>query len=303
MDRFSALQALVSVVEAEGFAAAARRLGKSRSSVNRLVIDLEDQLGTQLLNRTTRHVAPTANGLAFYQRAKAILSSLDEAERAMSDAQEHATGQLRINAPMSFGTLYLGPALSDFMLLHPDVRVELTLNDRIVDIIEEGYDLTVRIAEPEEEATFVDFRLCAIQRLLCASPDYVGKNGAPATPTELRGHACLNYGMQATDNRWRLLGPDGPVTVRLDSVLCSNNGEVLRDGAVKGLGIALLPGFIAGPELQAGRLVTVMEQYQASELTLSVIYPPSRHLSAKVRLLTDFLTDRFGENPGWELEA
>lgn len=301
MDKFSALESFVTVVEEDGFAAAARKLGKSRSAVNRLVIELENDLGTQLLNRTTRSVSATANGQAFYERSKEVLASLADAEESLRSDQEHASGSLKINAPMSFGTLHLSPAIADFMALHPDLSVELTLNDRFVDIIEEGYDLAVRIAEPDEETTFVDFRLCEIRRLLVASPDYVHTQGAPAHARDLKDHACLNYGAQTTDTTWRLQGPDGPVRVRLSSVLCSNNGEVLRDGAVRGLGIALLPTFISGADLQAGRLISVLEEYQPSPLVLSVVYPPARYLSAKIRLLTDFLAQRFGKSPQWDL--
>ncbi|MEM7424907.1 MAG: LysR substrate-binding domain-containing protein [Pseudomonadota bacterium] len=301
MDKLSAFQAFVSVVEQDGFAAAARKLGKSRSAVNRMVIELENDLATQLLNRTTRNVSPTANGQAFYDRAKQILSSVADAEESLRSHQEHASGRVKINAPMSFGTLHLSSAIADFMAQHPGLEVELTLNDRIVDIVEEGYDLAVRIAEPDEETTFVDFRLCKVRRLLVASPDYIRTRGKPAHPRELKTHASLNYGAQSTESLWRLEGPEGPLRIRLNPVLCSNNGEVLRDGAVRGLGIAVLPTFIAGPDLQQGRLVSVLDEFSPGPLVLSVIYPPARHLSTKIRLLTDFLAERFGSQPRWDL--
>jgi DNA-binding transcriptional LysR family regulator len=301
MDKFAALNAYVTVVEADGFAAAARLLGQSRSAVNRLVIALEDELGIQLLNRTTRRVSPTANGAAFYDRAKAILADLDEAERDVAESNGEAVGRLRVNAPMSFGIVHLGRAVADFMTRHPDLTIELNLNDRFVDIIEEGFDLAIRIAEPDEETSLVDFRLCEAKRALCASPDYLAAHGTPQHPTELRRHRCLHYGNLSTGGLWRLNGPQGSVGVHIDPAMVSNNGQVLCDAAVRGLGIILSPTFISGPDLQAGRLVTIMPDYTPPQVVLSAIYPPTRHLSAKIRLFTDFLMERFGGRPYWDL--
>ena len=301
MDKFAALRAYIAVVEEEGFAAAARLLGMSRSAVNRLVIALEDDLDAQLLNRTTRRVAPTATGIALFERAKAILGDLEAAEREVGATQTEAVGQLRVNAPMSFGTLHLGPAIADFMAAHPALRIELHLNDRFVDIIEEGFDLAVRIAEPDEETNLVDFRLCEVRRVLCASPAFLDRHGQPSHPDDLKHLACLHYGHLPGGHLWRLAGPEGETGVRVETQLCSNNGEVLRDAAVRGLGIALLPTFIVGPALQAGELVSVLNDYRPPALLLTVIYPPSRHLAAKIRLFTDFLIERFGKRPHWDL--
>jgi len=301
MDKFAALNAYVTVVEADGFAAAARVLGQSRSAVNRLVIALEDDLGVQLLNRTTRRVSPTANGAAFYDRAKSILSELVEAERDISDTGREAVGRLRVNAPMSFGIMHLGKAVADFMAQHPDLTIELNLNDRFVDIIEEGFDLAIRIAEPQEDSTLVDFRLCEARRVIYASPEYLAAHGTPQNPSELRNHHCLHYGNLSTGGMWRLIGPDGPVGVHIDGAMVSNNGQVICDAVVRGLGIALTPTFISGPDLQAGRLVTILHDYKPTEVVLSAIYPPTRHLSAKIRLFTDFLIERFGGRPYWDL--
>lgn len=301
MDKFAALKAFTAVVEQGGFAVAARASGQSRSAVNRMVIDLENEFGVQLLNRTTRKVSPTANGQAYYDRAKAILAELTDAEQALVQDQAQASGHLRVNAPMSFGTMHLGSAISDFMRRHSGLTVELHLNDRLVNIIEEGFDLSIRIAEPEEESSMVDFRICEARRVVCAAPGYIAEYGAPSTPAELKHRACLHYGNLPSGSLWRLIGPRGAIGVHVNSVLCSNNAEILRDGAVRGLGIALLPTFIAGAELQAGRLVTLLNGYRSPELVLSVVYPATRHLSVKVRLLTDFLMERFGSRPYWDL--
>ena len=302
MDRFAALNAFTAVVEAGGFAAAGRRMRMSRSTVNRLVIDLEAQLGVHLLNRTTRKVSPTATGSAFYSRIKAVLGDLGEAFREIRDTDGEPHGDLRINAPMSFGTLHLAPALADFMARHPALRVELELNDRFVDIVAEGFDLTVRIAAPDEESSLVDFRVSPVRRVICAAPSLIRRLGSPAVPSDLKGLPCLHYGNLASGNRWHLTGPVGEVSVTANGTLCSNNGEVLRDAAVRGLGFALLPTLIVGRDLQAGELVTVLSDYRPPELVLSVVYPSNRHLSSRIRLFTDFMIERFGgSQPYWDL--
>lgn len=301
MDKFAAFRAFVAVVDAGGFASAARQLGLSRSAVSRMVMALEDDLDAQLLNRTTRVVAPTATGRAFYARARAATEAVAEAERAVTDTHAAPRGEMRINAPMSFGTLHLAPAVADFLATHPQVRIQLELNDRFVDIIEEGVDLAVRIWEPREDSTFVDHRIADARRVVCAAPDFLRRHGVPLTPEDLRGLPCLHYGNLAGGNRWRLSGPGGSHGVEVSGPLCSNNAEALRDAAVKGLGLALLPTFIAGADLQAGRLATVLNDYQAPPLTLCAIYPPSRHLSPNVRSFTDFLIERFGGRPYWDL--
>jgi DNA-binding transcriptional LysR family regulator len=300
MDKFEAMRAFVKVVENEGFAAAGRELNLSRSAVSKYVAELERYLATQLLNRSTRHVSPTESGLAFHEKCVAILAALEDAERTVSDLQDRPTGTLNVNAPMSFGTLHLGRALADFMARYPEIKVELVLSDRFVDPVEEGFDVTIRIADLPDSALIAK-KLAPAKLVLCASPDYLEKAGIPTHPSELRHHRCLHYGYLSTGNQWRFAGPDGPVGVRIDGVLCSNNGQVLRDGAVRGLGIALMPTFIAGADLQEGRLSTVLTEFRAPDIAIYALYPPNRHLTAKVRLLIDFLGGCFGDPPYWDL--
>ncbi len=300
MDKFAALQTFVDVVEQEGFAPAARVRGRSRAAVNRLVLALEQELGVQLFNRTTRQVSTTSEGAAFYERAKDILAALYDAERDAGRARDEISGLLRVNAPMSFGTKHLGAAVSDFMLEHPNLRVELHLNDRMVDLIEEGFDLAIRIAEPSEDTSFVDLRICPARLVMCASPHYLTRHGEPRQPRDLRSVPCLHYGNLPNGTLWRLNGSQGRANVRVNDVLCSNNGDVLREAAVKGLGIALLPMFIVTDDLRAGRLVPVLGDFTAPEPWLTALYPPTRHLSAKIRVFTDFLIDRFGGRPAWD---
>lgn len=294
MDKFDSVRAFTQVVSSGGFAAAARKMGLSRSAVNKLVIALENELDVQLLHRSTRVVTPTETGLAFHERCVEILASLEEAERSITQMHEEPRGKLRVSAPMSFGTMHLAPALADFLVQYPDLQVQLTLNDRFIDLIEEGFDVTVRIAKPQASASLIVHSLTSAQRVLCAAPDYLETHGTPTHPAELRHHSCLHYGPLAIEDKWTLIGPDGEQTIAVNGVLCSNNGEVLRDAAVRGLGITLLPTFIIGPELQQGTLQIVLPDYHPTELSISVIYPVNRHLSTKVRLLVNFLQERFG---------
>jgi DNA-binding transcriptional LysR family regulator len=301
MDKFESIRAFTQVVNAGGFAAAAREMGVSRSQVNKLVIALENELGVQLLHRSTRVVTPTETGLAFHQHCVEILSSLEEAERSITQLQAEPRGRLRINAPMTFGTLHLAPALADFLVQYPDLEVQLTLNDRFIDLIEEGFDVTVRIAKLQESASLIVHPLVSVPRVLCAAPSYLAIHGTPNHLDELRSHSCLHYGQLAVEDQWTLIGADGEQMISVSGVLCSNNGEVLRDAAVRGLGITLLPMFIVGQELQQGALQRVLPNYVPSELSIAVIYPVNRHLSTKVRLLVDFLHDRFSNRQGWDL--
>ncbi len=294
MDKFESMRAFTRVVEHEGFAAAAREMGLSRSAVNKLVINLENQLGVQLLHRSTRRVSPTETGLAFYERCLNILADLEEAELSVSQLQEEPKGILKINAPMSFGMLHLAPAIADFLTRYPDLKAQVTLEDRFVDPIEEGYDVLIRVAEPPTSASLIVHHLAPVQRILCASPDYLHHHTTPTHPNDLKQHSCLHYGYLATGNSWKLFGQDGEYTIPVNGMLCSNNGEVLREAALNGLGITLLPEFLIETQLQSGQLLPVLNQYSTPDISLCVIYPVNRHLSAKTRVLTDFLQQRFG---------
>ncbi len=301
MDKFESMRAFTQVVVSGGFAAAARDMGRSRSAVNKLVIGLENELGVQLLHRSTRQVTPTETGLAFYERCVEILASLEEAERSMTQLHEEPRGRLRVNAPMTFGTMHLAPALADFLVQYPALQVQLTLNDRFIDPIEEGFDVTVRIASPQQTASLIVHPLVPAQRVLCTAPTYLEIHGTPTHPDQLRHYSCLHYGQLAGENQWTLIGPDKVHTIPVHGMLCSNNGEVLKDAAVRGLGITLLPRFIVGQELQQGNLQTVLPDYHPPEIYIYVIYPVNRHLSTKIRILVDFLQKRFGHQPDWDL--
>ena len=296
MDKFASMEAFAQVVQSGGFAAAARKMGVSRSTVNKLVINLENELKVQLLQRSTRQVKPTPTGLAFYERCLNILEEVSAAEEAVSELQTEPKGTLKINAPMSFGTLYLGKAIAQFIAQYPELQVQLTLDDRFIDPIAEGYDLTIRIAQPETSPSLVCQEISPVPRVLCASPGYLEKRGVPSHPTELSQHSCLHYGQIVTGNQWQLNNGAQKYQVTVKGVLCSNNGEVLKDSVLQGLGIALLPTFMIEPELKLKTLAIVLPDYQPPAIALCLIYPLNRHLNTKIKLFVEFFRQRFGND-------
>jgi len=296
MDKLASLRAFVKVVELGSFSEAGRQLRLSRSAISKYVGELEESLGVQLLNRTTRHASPNENGQMYFERALSILADINAADQAVAHLQSTPRGLLRVNAPMSFGTLQLGSAIADFMEINPELQIHLVLSDEQVDPVQGGFDVTLRIADLES-SSLIARKIVPIDRVICAAPSYLKEHGVPAHPNDLRTHAALTYGFLLTGNQWKLTGKDGDHWIQPSWLLCANNAEVLRDAAVKGRGIALLPTFIAGEALRAGKLQTVLDEYKAPPLTLYAIYPPTRHLAVKVRLFIDFLVERFSAGP------
>lgn len=299
MDKLDAMNAFAKVVASGSYAEAARRLGVTRSAVSKAVMELEQVLGARLLDRTTRRVTPTEAGLAYYERAQAILADVEETELQISRLHDEPRGVLKINAPMSFGILYLGDAVAAFMARYPELRVELVLNDRFIDPLEEGVDVTVRIGALADSA-LIARRLAPARRALVAAPAYLDRYGTPGTPAALAQHRCLAYGHMAAVHRWQLTHDGEQINVPITSALCSNNGEVLRASALAGNGITNLPTFLVGPDIAAGRLVVVLPDYPPTELGIFALYAPNRYLAAKTRVFIDFLLARFGERPSWD---
>ncbi|MFT5539581.1 MAG: DNA-binding transcriptional LysR family regulator [Alphaproteobacteria bacterium] len=300
MDKLAAMEIFTQVVDAGSFSEAARWMGQSRSAVSKHIAELEADLGVQLLFRTTRRMTPSEAGLAYVERCRTILAEIEETERAVSAADQQPRGLLRVNSPMSFGILHLGPAIADFMKAHPALQVQMTLDDRFVDPIAEGFDVTIRIADLKD-TSLIARRLIAMRIAICAAPDYLKAHGTPQTPEDLRRHTCLHYGNLSTGLQWVLNGPDGAHRVPIQARLCTNNGQVLRDGALAGLGICALPTFIVGRELQAGLLVPILPGYGFGESAVYALYAPSRYLAAKVRVFIGFLVDRFKDQPTWDM--
>jgi DNA-binding transcriptional LysR family regulator len=298
MDKLDAMNVLTRVVSSGSFAEAARRLGVTRSAISKAITQLEQELGVRLLDRTTRRVTPTEAGLAYYERCLAILAQISETEAQVSRLHDEPKGVLKVNGPMSFGTLYLGSAIADFMDRYRDLKVELTLSDRMIDPLEEGVDVTVRIGAMVD-SSLIARRISTARVLLVASPEYLARNGMPKTPADLVGHKCLHYGHSTTVPRWQLTDNGTSLTVPVAACLSSNNGDTLRDAALKGIGIARQPSFIVGSDIAAGRLVVVLPDFPPQDVTIHALYAPNRFLAAKSRVFIDFLVERFGR-PVWE---
>lgn len=295
------LQVFVRIAETGSFSAAARDLGLSKSAASKKLAALEDRLGARLFNRTTRRLSLTEAGIDFLERAQRILAELEEAEQAAGRLTDEPRGVLRVNAPMSFGIQHVAPALADFMTRYPDLAVTLDLDDRRVSLIEEGYDVAVRIADLPD-SSLVARKLAPARRVVCASPAYWAEHGLPVHPRELAHHNCLIYAYLPTQNDWRFRGPSGPLTVRVAGNLKANNGDVLREAALAGLGVCLAPTFLVGDDLRAGRLGTALDSFADDSLAIYAVYPHRRHLSAKVRAFVDFLAGRFGPRPYWDAD-
>ncbi len=300
MDSIGGMITFARVVEANSFSEAARRLGISKSAVSKQIARLEDHLGARLLNRTTRRISPTEVGAAFYERCARIIAEVEEAELAVTRLQEEPRGVLRVNAPMSFGILHLAPAISVFLKRYPDMDIDLTLNDRFVDLIDEGYDLAIRIGTMAD-SSLIARKLAPSRLVLCAAPAYLRRSGMPAEPRELAGHDCLVYSLATGGDLWKFTDTEGkPHPVRVTARLRVNNGDVMRDIAASGLGLTVLPNFIAAKDLEKGTLVPVLTDYSLPETAVSAVYPQNRHLSTKIRVFVDFLASRFGPVPYWE---
>lgn len=299
IDDLVGLAAFVEVAEAGGFSAAARRLNLSKSAVSKQVSRLENRLGARLLNRTTRQLSLTEVGADFLERAQRALAEVRAAEEAVSRLTERPRGRLRVNAPVSFAIRHLAPLLAAFQEDCPDLSVDLTLNDRRVDLVEEGYDVAIRIGRLAD-SSLVARRLAPVSHIICAAPSYLARAGRPSRPAELTGHRCLLYTYLDVGNRWVFEGPDGRESVTIDSALTANNGDALVAAAIGGSGIVGTPSFIAADALAAGQLEPLMPGYRLPEAAVHAVYPHHRHLSLKVRSFVDFLADRFRGTPPWE---
>ena len=299
MKNLAGMAIFARVVEERSFSAAARRLGLSKSMVSKEVTRLEQALGARLLNRTTRKLSLTEIGAAFYEPCDRILQEAHEAELLVGRLHAEPRGVLRLTAPVAFGTLHVAPALPEFLAQYPDVRIDLTIGDRQLDLADEGLDLAIRIARvlPDNLAAR---RLAPINRVVCAAPAYFDRHGIPRRPQDLARHNCLVYTHANPDSQWRFRSGKGEDVVPVQGNLTLNDDEALWQATLGGLGIALLPTFIVGKDLQSGRLQAVLGEHVPTERNLHALYLPNRHLSAKVRVFIDFLVARFSPEPYWD---
>lgn len=300
MDQLAAMRAFRRVVETGSFTAAAAELNQSHTIVSRQVRQLELELGAQLLNRTTRRFALTEAGQEYYERSRQILDQLDDAAQAVSAHQARPAGTLRINAPMAFGTLELAQWLPQFILANPQLKVDLVCNDRLVDIIEEGFDVALRLTRALPDSTLVAKRLATCGILLAAAPDYLKRQGMPRQPADLAQHNCLTYTLAQKPNEFLFQAADGSEhAVSVRGNLQANTGIALRSAALAGLGIAATSSFIVHEDLRRGDLLQVLPGYTLKPRDLYAIYPQNRHLSPKVRAFVDFAADWY-RSPRWE---
>ena len=290
MDILDAMRTFVAVVDRNGFSAAATALGQSTARVTRQIASLEQRLDTRLLNRTTRRLSLTSAGTAYYQRCVQLLAEFDDIEATIGAQAQTPAGVLRINAPVSFGIARLAPLLASYRVRYPQVALDLSLSDRLVDMVEEGYDLAIRItAKPAPN--LIARKLADTQVVLCASPGYLQRMGAPRVPADLAGHQCLHYSYWSGGHAWRLQGADGEHVVAVDGGLRANNGDVLREAALAGMGIVLQPDFLVGDDIAAGRLQRVLPGYAIAPIGIHAVYSSRSHLAPKVRSFIDHLVD------------
>ncbi len=311
MGRLEDLQAFARVVDARGFSGAARLLGTTKSAVSKQVVRLEDQLGTRLLHRTTRSVSPTPEGQAVYARALRLLDDSLALETELAGRRDEPRGVLRMSVSTAFGNLQFTALLAEFCARHPQLDVVLGLNDRYVDLAEEGFDVVLRLTNKPADG-LVARRLAPIRYVLCAAPAYLAAHGEPAAPADITDHRCLRFGYLQSPDRWRFRHPEhGEAevetrgTLRFESGLTANSSESLRVAALAGMGLAVLPTYAIGTDLRAGRLRALLPGWQpvgglADADTLYAVYLPSRHPAPKVRALIDFMLAQMGETPPWD---
>jgi len=300
MDRLTDIESFVAVVEAGSFSAAAERLGAAKSAVSRRVSALEARLGVKLLNRTTRTLNLTDNGRAYFERAGRILADLAEAEQSVSDADCALRGRIRLAAPLSFGLQHLAPAINAFAAQHPEVQIDLDLNDRQVSLVEEGFDMAVRIGRLAD-SSLIARRLCLIRRAAVASPDYLARRGTPERPEDLVNHDGLRYTNIPRQHFWQFTATGGrEFSPEVPDRLTANNGALLTEAAVDGLGVTVQPSFIVHRELADGRLRTILDTWPIPSEAMYAVFPPGRYQSRRVRELADFLAGRFGGAPYWD---
>lgn len=300
MDRLRAFEVFASVVAKESFTRAAAALDTSPANVTRYMNELEAHLGTRLLNRSSRKLSLTESGAALYERCKSILDEVAEAEALASATSLQPRGRLRINAPVSFGIRHLASLWPVFMRKYPQVELDIELIDRVVDIVEEGYDLVIRVS-PAGSANHVARKLATSRNIVCAAPSYLKRHKAPKIPADLAHHACIGYSYAATGDEWRFTNAAGkPETVKVNCAIHTNNGDTLREAAIAGLGIFRPAAFLVGEDLRAGRLVKLLPDHHLPDTDVLALYPSRRHLSAKVRVMVDFLAAAFKGVAPWD---
>jgi len=300
VDVLTGMRVFAAVVDAGSFAGAAEKLDLSRGMTSRYVAQIEAHLGVRLLNRTTRRQSLTEAGEDYYQRATQVLGLVEEAEHSAGKGSAEPRGTLRVNAPVAFGIRHLGPAIGAWLRRHPQVKADLSLNDRFVDLVEEGFDVAVRIASRIDPG-LVARPITRARLLACAAPAYLKEHGTPKSPAELARHNCLTYAYAGHQGEWRFTRRGRDQVVKVSGNAHGNNGDILCSAAAEGLGVVVQPSFLVYELLRAKKLVRILEGWEAGgEFTVYAVYPSRQFLAPKVRSFIDFLVERFGHDPYWD---
>jgi len=302
IDIVASMRVFTAVVDAGSFAGAADKLDLSRGMATRYVAQLEAHLGVRLLNRTTRKLSLTEAGTDYYQRATQVLAMVEEAETSVAQEASVPRGTLRVTSSQAFGVRHLGWAVTEYMQRYPGVQIDVTLNDRVVDLVEEGFDLAVRVAAHIEPG-LIARKLAPARIVACASPGYLKKHGAPKSPEELGDHNCLTYVNWSLQNEWRFRRKDVERKVSISGNLRGNNGDILSTAAIEGLGVILHPTFMVYEALREKKLVRILSDWKVDDLTVFAVYPNRKFLPPKVRSFIDFLAEQFGPEPYWDFDS
>ncbi|WP_313176765.1 LysR family transcriptional regulator [Massilia sp.] len=298
MDRFLEMKVFAAIAEAGSFTRAADALDMSKAAVSRYVAELEERLGVRLLHRTTRKLSLTTEGEIFQARCREMLANLEDAEAEITSRTGAASGLLKANVPVTFGLMHLSSLWPALLAHHPGLMLDLTLSDRVVDLVEEGFDVAVRIGQLPA-SSLISRKLASTRMILCAAPAYLAARGEPALPAELAAHDVISYSLFAAGENWTFTGALGEQTVRVTPRVRTNSGDTCRAAALLGQGIVLQPSFIVGADLAAGRLVEIMPGWRAGELGVYAVYPSRKFVAPKVRVLIDFLVESFAQPP-WD---
>ncbi|MEY4762992.1 MAG: hypothetical protein RLZZ200_2848 [Pseudomonadota bacterium] len=291
MDKYLEMRVFAAVVDAASFVAASDTLGLSKAAVSRYVSELEQRLGVRLMHRTTRKLSLTPEGEVFLARCRDILSSIEASEAEISTRSVTTSGLLKVTVPVSYGISHLAPLWSEFLDKHPQVTLDVQLADRVIDLVDEGFDLAVRIARLPD-SSLVSRRLATTRLVLCAAPGYLQRRGTPAHPSELAQHEVLGYSLMSMGDLWQFNGPEGPVSVKVRPRMWSNNGDTCNAAALQGAGIQLQPTFLVEQQLARGQLVEILPLYRSIELGIYAVYPSRKFVLPKVRALVEHLSTR-----------
>ncbi len=298
MDRLVSDRMFAAVMESGSFTAAAERLGTTSGQASKLVSRLESELGVRLLNRTTRAVSATEAGQAYFDRLRPLLDEFDALDAAVRDASQAPRGRLRLTAPLTFGTAELAPALNDFALTYDEIELDVSFSDRAVNLVDEGFDMAVRVGRPDD-SSLIARKLCDVHIVMVAAPAYLDRKGTPRVPEDLTAYECIIDTNFRDPNRWPFGHAGGAGMVPVRGRIRYSNAEACLRAAEAGLGLACVPAFVAGDALRAGRVVRLLAEFETAAYGVHALYPHSGHLAAKVRVLVDFLAERYRGKPSW----